>query len=114
MKNSNYSKAKVLTLIPIIVLAVAVICFVLATVLEGPTDKGALYSVFAFIGLIGMLAAPFPCLILSIIGTVFAAKATKEGALEARKFLILGAIEVLVYIIGVIIAVIMLAVGQGV
>jgi len=34
MKNSSYSKAKVLTLIPIFVLAVTVICLVLAAILE--------------------------------------------------------------------------------
>ena len=39
MKNSSYSKAKVLTLIPIFVLAVTVICLVLAAILEAPTGR---------------------------------------------------------------------------
>ena len=114
MKNRNYSKAKVLTLIPIFVLAFTVICFVLATILEVPTSKGVLYTIFAFAGLMGMFLSPLPCLLMSIIGTVFAAKATKEGAAEAKKFFILGIIEILVHVVGVFLAVTMFIVGQGV
>ena len=91
-KGSSYSKAKVLTLIPVFVLAATVICMVLAAMLEVPTGKGVLYTIFAFAGLIGMLIAPFPCLVMSVFGTVFAAKAGKEGIPGARKFLVLGII----------------------
>ena len=79
MKSSNYSKAKVLTLIPIFVLAATVICMVLATVLEVPTGRGLLYTIFAFAGLMSVFISPLPCLVISIIGTVFSAKAAKEG-----------------------------------
>ena len=58
MKNSNYSRAKVLTLIPVIVLAATVICFVLASILEVPTGRGALYTIFAFAGLMSMFLSP--------------------------------------------------------
>ena len=114
MKNSNYSKAKVLTLIPIVVLAVTVICMVLAAIFEVSANRGVLYTIFAFAGLMSVFISPLPCLVISIIGTVFAAKATREGAAEARKFCILGIIEILVYIVGVILAVIMFMAGQGV
>ena len=114
MKNSNFSKAKVLTLIPIIVLAVTVICTVLATILEVPTNRGVFYTIFALAGLISLFLAPLPCLVISVIGTMLAAKATKEGTAEARIFLILGIIEIIVYVVGAILAVIMFMVGQGV
>ena len=114
MKSSNYSKAKVLTLIPIFVLAATVICMVLASILEGPSGKGFLYTVFAFAGLISMFISPFPCLVMSVAGTVFAAKAGKEGIAEARKFLVLGIIEISVYVVGVSLAIMMFLVGQGV
>lgn len=48
MKNSNHLKAKVLTLIPIAVLAATVICIEFATILETPTNRGGLYTIFAF------------------------------------------------------------------
>lgn len=51
MKNRNYSNARVLTMIPIIVLVITVICMVLATILEVPTNRGAIYSILAFINL---------------------------------------------------------------
>ncbi len=114
MKSSNYSKAKTLTLIPIIVLAVTVICIVLASLLEGPTNKGTLYSVLAFAGLISMFIAPLPCLVISAVGTAFAAKAKKEGTTEARKFFILGLIEILAGVVGTILAIAMAIAGKGV
>ncbi len=114
MKNSNYSKAKVLTLIPVIILAATVGCFLLATILEVPTGRGVLYTLFAFAGLMGMFLSPFPCLVMSIIGTIFAAKATKEGAAEARKFFILGILEILVHVVVAVLAVLMFIAGQGV
>ena len=114
MKNSNYSKAKVLTLIPVIILAVTVLCMVLAAILEAPTNKGTLYSIFAFAGLMSMFISPLPCLVMSVTGTVFAAKATKEGTVEALKFFILGIIEILVNVMGAILAIIMFIAGQGV
>ena len=100
-ESSSYSKAKVLTLIPVFVLAATVICMVLAAMLEVPTGKGVLYTIFAFAGLIGMLISPFPCLVMSVLGTVFAAKAGKEGIAGARKFLVLGIIEISVHVVGV-------------
>ncbi|WP_026509060.1 hypothetical protein [Butyrivibrio sp. LC3010] len=114
MKNRNYSNARVLTMIPIIVLVITVICMVLATILEVPTNRGAIYSILAFIGLLNMLIAPFPCLVISIIGTVYSAKATKEGIAQAKKYLILGIIEILVYVIGGALTVLMILGGQSV
>ena len=114
MKNNNYLMAKILTLIPIFVFAVTAICMVLATILENPTNRGTIYTVFAFAGLMGILLSPLPCLIISIIGTVFAAKAAKEGSAKTPVFLILGIIEILVYIVGAVLAVVMFIAGQGV
>ena len=104
----HYSKSKLFTLIPIIILALTIICLVLATILEVPTNRGALYSIFAFAGVISLFISPLPCLVISVIGTVFAAKA------KARGFLILGIAEILVYIVGAILAIIMFTAGQGV
>ena len=114
MKNSNYSKAKTLTLIPIIILVVTVICFVLAAILEGPTGKGGLYTIFALAGLASIFCSPLPCLVMSIIGTIFASKAKKEGIAEARKYFILGIVEILVSVLGTFLAIIMFIAGQSV
>ncbi len=114
MKNGYYSKAKVLTLIPILVFAATVICMVLATILEGPTHRGTLYSIIAFIGLMSMFLAPLPCLVISIVGTVCATKALKEGIAHARIFLVTGIMEIGVYVLGAVLAVLMFIGGQGV
>ena len=114
MNNKNYSRAKVLTLIPVIIFVVIAISLVLSTILEGPTARGEVYTVFAFIGVVGLFLAPLPCLIVSVLGTMFAAKAKKEGVGSAVIFLILGVIEILVYVVGVIIAVMMFIGGMSV
>ena len=114
MKKSSYSYAKLLTLIPVIVLAVTVRCMVLAAILAAPTNNGTLYSIFAFTGLMSMFILPFPCLIISVIGTVFGAKAVKEGTSGAIILLILGIIEILVSVIGALLAIAMIIAGQGV
>ena len=114
MKNKNYSKAKVLTMIPIIVLAIIVICAVLASILDVPTSKGTLYTIFMIAALVGGFLSPFPCLIVSIFGTVFASKAKKEGVAGAKKYFILGIIEIVVCAVGTFLSIIMYIIGQGV
>ena len=114
MKNKNYSKAKTLTLIPLFVLALILICAALASVLAVPTSKGILYTIFAIGALVGGFISPFPCLVLSVIGTVCAAKAKKEGVTNASKYFILGIIEIVVCAIGAFLAIIMYIAGQGV
>ncbi|MBE6908978.1 MAG: hypothetical protein E7474_05170 [Ruminococcaceae bacterium] len=114
MKSSSYSKAKTLTRIPIIVLAVTAICVVLAAVLRDSTNKGTLYSVFAFAGIISAFISPFLCLVISVVGTAFAAKARKEGTTGARKTFTLGIFEILVCAVGTVLAIIMFIAGKGV
>ena len=114
MKNSSYLKAKVLTLIPVVVFALAGICLILASILEVPTGKGVLYTIFAFAGLMSIFIYPLPCLVMSVIGTVFAAKAVKGGMAKARIFLILGIMEILVCVAGAVLAIVMSIAGQGV
>ena len=112
--SNNYSRAKTLILIPVIVFAVTVICMVLAMALGSATDKGTIYSIFAFIGILGLFLSPLPCLVMSVVGVVFALKATREGIVKARGFLAIGIVEILFHVIGVVLAVAMFIGGQGV
>lgn len=114
MNNRNHRIAKILVLIPIAVFIITAISMGLATVLEYPTDMGLAYTVFAFIGIMSIFLSPLPCLVISIVGTVFAAKATKEGVVQSRKFLVIGIIEIIAYIAGVILAATLFYYGQSV
>ena len=82
--------------------------------LEGVTNRGTVYTIFAFAGLMSIFLLPLPCLALSIIGTIFAVKAKKEDIKGSTGFLILGIIEILVYIAGALLAVGIFIAGQGV
>jgi len=110
----RYRIAKILILIPIVIFVITALCMGLATILEFPTDRGVVYSIFAGIGILSMFLSPLPCLVISIVGTVFAAKATKEGIIQSRKFFIIGIIEIVAYIVGVILAATMFYYGQSV
>lgn len=114
MKNKNYSIAKILILIPIVVSVITVICLVLASILEVPTARGTLYSFFALIGLLSLVLSPLPCLAMSVVGIIFSAKAMKEGIVKARIFFVIGIVELLPCILGLILAIAMFIGGQGV
>ena len=114
MNNKNYKRAKTLTLIPIIILVLTLICLLLSSVLAVPTGKGLIYTIFMIAGLVSIFLMPLPCLVMSIVGTIFASKAIKEGVRETRKFLVLGIIEIVFSVIALFLAVVMFIVGQGV
>ena len=103
-----------MVMIPIIIFAVTVISFILAVLLEGPTDKGAVYALFAFISIISIFMAPLPCLIISVIGTVLAVKAIRAGDSKARKYLFIGIIEIAVTAVFTVVAVILFITGQSI
>ena len=108
------STARSMVMIPIIIFAVTVISFVLAVILEGPTDRGAVYVLFAFISIISIFMAPLPCLIISVIGTVLAVKAIRAGDSKARKYLFIGIIEIAVTAVFTVVAVILFITGQSI
>ncbi len=114
MDNKNYLKARKLLLIPVFIILAATVCFGLASILEVPTHRGTVYSILIMIAILSIFLAPLPCLVMSVIGTVFAAKATKEGTAPARKYLVLGIIEILAHVLFVILAVAMFIGGQSV
>ncbi len=91
----NHSIAKVLILIPIVVFAVTVVCLGLATILEFPTNRGVIYSVLMWIALFNIFIMPLPCLVMSAVGTVLAAKSAKEGVVQSRKLIVIGIIEII-------------------
>ena len=77
--------------------------------------QGTIYSLFTLVGILGIVLSPLPCLAMSVAGTIFAAKAVKEGIVPARKYLVLGIVEILTHASGVILAILMVFVaGQGV
>lgn len=114
MDNMNYHKAKKMVLIPIMIILLAVVCFVLASILEQPTNRGMLYSILALIAILIIFMSPIPCLVMSVIGTILAIKAVKEGTAQARKYIVIGMIEILAHIVFVILGIAMFIGGQSV
>lgn len=86
-QKSGQSVAKTLLMVSLSIGIVIVASFVMAIALEIPTGKGAVYALFGFVSLLGLFLAPLPCLILSLIGTLKAWKASAE------RLIILGIVE---------------------
>lgn len=114
MKNKNYTIGKILLSIPIVVFAITVICMVLATVLDSPTDRCEICTVFVMIGILSIIFSPLPCLVVAVLGTVFASKARKEGIPQSNDFFVLGIVEIVVCSAFVVLAILMIIGGQSV
>ncbi|MBE6727948.1 MAG: hypothetical protein E7562_04800 [Ruminococcaceae bacterium] len=65
--------------IPLLVGVGLVIAFGIASILEFPTNRGIIYSTFAFISIIGSILVPIPSIASSIIGIISAAKLRKQS-----------------------------------
>ena len=65
--------------IPLLVGIGLVIAFGIACILEFPTNRGIIYTTFAFISIIGSILVPIPSIVSSIVGIISAAKLRKQG-----------------------------------
>ena len=75
----NHRIAKIMIFIPVILVAAMLLSLSAATILEGPTNRGTVYSLFMIIVMLGLFLAPPVSIVLSIIAIFFAGKAIKEG-----------------------------------
>lgn len=108
--NKNYKTAKTLVLIPIIILTVAIICFIIAGIIEQPTNRGLLYSLLMIISIFLALLGPLPSIILSVIGSIHAYRAKIENPKWLILFLI-GIFNILVFVVIAAACILMIFVG---
>ncbi|MBP3805062.1 MAG: hypothetical protein J6I76_14460 [Oribacterium sp.] len=106
MNSPNYIKAKILTLIPLGV-------FVLGSIILGSiaidyfkTGNDATAIAFIFVSSLCLILTTVPCMIMSVLGTLSASKAKKEGIVRPRIFFILGMIEIAIYGVGILLTII--------
>lgn len=93
MQNRTIKK---ILLIPVIAVIVIIGSFIIASILEFPTNRGAIYSFFAGIALFGIFLIPIPCLIISIIGTVNSVSNKND------KYKIIGVVEIIFSVLNVL------------
>ena len=75
MNNKKHKTAKILILIPVIVFAVTVVCLGSVTISYFSTGSDVTAVALIFISTVFLILTTMPCLTMSIVGTVFAAKA---------------------------------------
>ncbi len=102
MNNSNHTKAKILTLIPIVVFIFTTICMGTMTISYLSTGSDATVIAIIIVGTIILVLTTLPCFVMAILGTVSASKAKAEGIAASHKFFVIGIIEIAVYSLGLI------------
>ena len=108
-KKKTDTSTKVLLSIPIAVTVLGVLLFVIGCILEGPTSRGTVYSIVMILSLICFLFNPLPGFILSLIGTIKAARS------KSVLFLVLGIVEIVFELLGsLILYLVIFVVGPGV
>ncbi len=65
--------------IPLFVEFCLIIAFIIACILELPTNRGIIYSMLASISIIGSILVPIPNIVSSIVGIKSATKLRKQG-----------------------------------
>ena len=93
MQNKTIKK---LLWIPVIAVIVIIGSFIIASILEFPTNRGSIYSFFAGVAIFGIFLIPIPCLIISIIGTV------KAVSNKNDKYKIIGIVEIIFSVLNVL------------
>ncbi|MCR5686897.1 MAG: hypothetical protein K6G58_02585 [Lachnospiraceae bacterium] len=102
MDNKNHTRARILTLIPIIVFAVTSAILVPMTISYLSTGSDVTAVAIIIVGTACLAITTLPCIVMSVLGTVYAAKAKKEGNEASRKFFVIGIVEIAVYSLGMI------------
>jgi len=105
MQNHTIKK---LLWIPVISVIVIIGSFIIASILEFPTNRGSVYSFLAGIAILGIFLIPIPCLIISIIGTVNSVKNKNE------KYKIIGIAEIIFSVLGILLDIYIFTIGQSV
>ena len=82
--------------IPLIVGISLGVAFVIASVLEHPTNRGVIYTMFASTSLFGSLLIPIPGSIFSILGIKKAVKLRKSGEKNMGLLILIGTVNIFV------------------
>ena len=82
--------------IPLVVGIGLVVAFAIACVLEFPTNRGDVYTMFSFTSIIGSLFAPIPGSISSILGIIKAVELRKRGEKNMALLILIGTVNIVV------------------
>lgn len=87
LNNKNHKRAKIMTMIPVIVFVATAICLIPLTISYLSTGSDVTAVALIFISSFSLILTTLPCLVLSVMGTVYAAKAKKEGISGTIQFI---------------------------
>ncbi len=110
----NKDNVKILVLVPIVLYVIMFMSFLIASILEFPTDRGAAYLFFCMLSFIIFFLTPVPCLIMSIIGIIFVSKIRNSIDESNSTLFALGIIDIFLSIIIFGLAIFVIISGQSI
>lgn len=91
--NNNYKTSIILYCIPVGIFLSSILTFAAASFLEMPTHRGSVYTMLLLYSLLVWILGAIPCMIMSVVGVVFAGIARKEGAQKTTRLFVIGILE---------------------
>ena len=77
--DKNYARAKILIRIPIVVFAITAICIGTLAINYFSTGSDVTAVALIFVSTLCMVLTTGPCFVMSVLGTMYAVRAKKEG-----------------------------------
>lgn len=116
MDRRYHTRAKVMTLIPLVVFVVSAAILIPLTVSYFSTGSDPAAMLLIFVGSMILIFTAMPCFVLAIVGTAAAAKSKQAGFPASQKFYVIGIVEIILYslgLIGAVIATVMTVIAAG-
>lgn len=102
-----------LVLIPVIIAIIGVVAFLLATLLEGPTSRGTLYTLLMLLVILMPYLAPIPCICLSVIGIAHS-RVLRRYNISTTSINVVGVLGIIIEVFAAVFAVLIFASSMSV
>ena len=107
-------KSNFLLIIPVALFGIMILCFLIASLLEFPTNRGTVYSSILMLALAIFFLALIPCIIVSIIGIISEKKNKTSTNKNHNALYVLGIIDLVLSIIIALLAVLLFIGGLSI
>lgn len=106
--------SKILLFIPLFLFLAMIASLILASILENPTDRGVVYTIFALVSVMLIFLSPLPCIIVTILGIYYVKSASDLENVNTKGLLVLGISELVFSVLFFIVTIILFIRLQGV
>lgn len=92
MKNNTKKQTILINLVPFFIILVSFLCIGIASLLEFPTNRGAIYSLFAFAGIVMLFIYTILSVPLFILGSIYTIRNFKNTNEKKYKIIFISSL----------------------